>query len=98
MQPPTALAPDQPAAPPDHTQLPDEDGTFGRNFDARTGELLPLAEERAETAEGLLDDARRRLNDETERAENERKRADKAEGQRQRLAEKLRALGIDPEA
>jgi hypothetical protein len=61
-----------------------------RAWDAGTGNVLPLSEERAETAEGLLDDTRRRLYEETERAETERKRAE-------RLAEKLRALGIDPD-
>lgn len=76
-----------------------------RLWDAATGQLLPTADERAEaerrraeaeqqraeTAENLLDDARRRLDEECERAEGERKRAE-------RLAEKLRALGGDPEA
>ena len=83
-----------------------------RVWDAATGQMLPTAEDRAETerlraeterlraeterlraegAESLLDDARRRLDDECERAENERRRAD-------RLAERLRALGIDPDA
>src|SRR4051812_15319900 len=32
MQPPTRLAPDQPASLLDHKQLPDEDGTFVHNF------------------------------------------------------------------
>jgi Uma2 family endonuclease len=76
-----------------------------RVWDAATGLLLPTAEEllkaerqlnqegkqRAETAESLLDDTRRRLEEECERAENERKRAEK-------LAQQLRALGGDPDA
>jgi len=76
-----------------------------RAWDAATGQLLPTPEERAaaerkraederkraEAAESLLDDARRRLDDECERAEDQRRRADK-------LAEKLRALGVDPDA
>jgi Uma2 family endonuclease len=57
-----------------------------RAWDAATGELLPLAEERADnaeeradTAESLLDDTRQLLTEETERAESERKRAQAAE-------------------
>jgi len=83
-----------------------------RAWDAATGQMLSLAEERADTAEGLLDDTRRLLSDETERAETERKRADSAEkqaatdreradsaeGRARLLAEKLRTLGVDPEA
>jgi Uma2 family endonuclease len=76
----------------------DMDIPWLRVWDSATGKLLPLSEERAkaaedraETAEGLLDDTRSLLSDETERAEKERKRADK-------LADKLRELGIDPEA
>lgn len=76
-----------------------------RVWDASTGELLPLAEERAALAEEIVDDARQALNEETERAEAEKKRADTAESsladaqvRLQHLADKLRALGIDPEA
>jgi Uma2 family endonuclease len=69
-----------------------------RVWDAATGALLPLADERADAAESILDDTRQLLNDETERAETERKRADSAEERARKLAEKLRALGIDPEA
>jgi Uma2 family endonuclease len=83
-----------------------------RAWDSATGTLLPLAEERAEIAEGVLDDTRQLLTEETERAEAERKRAEveaeraqaerkRAEAERERaqkFADKLRALGIDPEA
>jgi Uma2 family endonuclease len=69
-----------------------------RVWDAHTGKLLPLLEERtkeaerrAEESEGLLDDARHLLNQET-------KRADSAEERSRKLAEKLRAAGIDPDA
>jgi Uma2 family endonuclease len=62
-----------------------------RVWDAATGKMMPSEEERAETAEALLDDARRRLEEECERAENERRRA-------AQLAERLRALGVDPDA
>lgn len=100
-------------------------GPWLRVWDGDTGKLMPLSEERAETAEALIDESRERLEEETERAESERKRADEAEGQvveekrrvedekkradeekrradgadqrLQQLAEKLRALGIDPE-
>jgi Uma2 family endonuclease len=67
-----------------------------RVWDAATGELLPLADERAETAEGLLVDTRQMLTEETERAEAERKRADTAEqqveSQRKRADEQARLL------
>jgi Uma2 family endonuclease len=69
-----------------------------RVWDAATGQMLPSAEERAEaekkradSAESLLDDFRRQVEEESERAEKERRRAEQ-------LAEKLRALGIDPDA
>jgi Uma2 family endonuclease len=62
-----------------------------RLWDAATGWLLPSEEERAVTAESLLDDASQRLEEECERAESERRRAT-------HLAERLRALGIDPDA
>jgi Uma2 family endonuclease len=69
-----------------------------RVWDADTGKLLTLAEElaeaekkRAESAESLLDDFRRQVEEESERAEKERRRAEQ-------LAEKLRAHGIDPDS
>jgi Uma2 family endonuclease len=69
-----------------------------RVWDSKTGELLLNEEERAEaekqraeTAESLLDDARRRLEEECERAEAERRRAE-------RIAERMRAAGLDPDA
>ena len=82
-----------------------QEGPWLRVWDAATGHLVPTAEERAEaerqradsekrraeTAENLLDDTRRRLDEECERAEDERRRAAK-------LAERLRALGGDPDA
>lgn len=111
-----------------------------RAWDAKTGQLLPSEEERAEAerrakeaereradnAESWLDDAKRRLEEECERAENERREKEKErqekekallaqenerrekekalqeqENERRRaekLAERLRALGIDPDA
>jgi Uma2 family endonuclease len=68
-----------------------------RAWDAHTGDMLPLAEERAEAAEHLLVDARQDLADETERAETERKRADEAERKAERLAARLGELGLAPE-
>ena len=83
-----------------------------RVWDATTGELLPNAEERtqaerqraeeerqraedaserAENAEALVDDFRNLAKEESERAEAERRRAE-------HLAERLRALGLDPDA
>jgi Uma2 family endonuclease len=76
-----------------------------RVWDTATGQLLPREDERAEAekqradmAEGLVDDTRRLLNEETERAEAERKNAEAERKRAEKLAEKLRALGIDPEA
>jgi len=94
-------------------------GPWLRVWDADTGQMILLSEERAEAAEGIIDETRQLLNEETERAEAERKRADeekrRAEDEKrradsvqmtltetqerlQKLAEKLRAQGIDPEA
>jgi Uma2 family endonuclease len=67
---------------------------------------------RAEAAEGLVDDFRREAEQENERAETERRRAELAEKlaedekrlreeaatRAEKLAERLRALGIDPDA
>jgi Uma2 family endonuclease len=83
-----------------------------RAWDSATGAMLPTEGERAEAerqraeaAEALLDDFRREVEQENERAEKERKRADLAEKQAEeadkrsaRLAERLRAMGIDPDA
>jgi Uma2 family endonuclease len=69
-----------------------------RFWDAESGELLPLSDERtaafaerAVEAEGLLDDTRQLLNEAEGRAATAEERARK-------LLEKLRALGIDPDA
>jgi len=69
-----------------------------RVWDAATGKMLPSEEERAEMAEALLDDARRRLEEECERAENERRRAENESRRAAQLAERLRALGVDPDS
>jgi Uma2 family endonuclease len=69
----------------------DMDLPWLRFWDSATGEMLPSEEERAETAESLVDDTRRRLEEECERAEKERRRAEK-------LAERLRSLGLDPDS
>lgn len=69
-----------------------------RVWNAASGEMLLPGEERANIAEDLLVDTRQMLNEETERAEAERKRADTGEERARKLAEKLRALGNDPEA
>jgi Uma2 family endonuclease len=61
-----------------------------RVWDSATGKMIHLSEERAEAAEALIDDARKMRDEETERAEDARKRAD-------RLAAKLRELGVDPD-
>lgn len=75
-------------------------------------ERADAEKERAENAETLLDDFRTQAQEESERAEKERKRAEEAEQQAklakqqaasaqldyQKLTEKLRAAGIDPNA
>jgi hypothetical protein len=55
------------------------------------GNLLLIGEERAEQE-------RQRAEQERQRAEQERQRAEQAEQKAARLAERLRAMGIDPEA
>ncbi|NEQ22245.1 MAG: Uma2 family endonuclease [Microcoleus sp. SIO2G3] len=55
------------------------------------GNLLLIGEERAEQE-------RQRAEQERQRAEQERQRAEQAERKAARLAERLRAIGIDPEA
>jgi Uma2 family endonuclease len=86
-------------------------GPWLRVWDAETGEMILLSEERAEAAEAIIDETRQLLTEETERAEAERKRAEDEKRRadevqttltdtQQRLqimAEKLRALGLDPE-
>lgn len=62
-----------------------------RAWDTPSGKLLPTPEDRADLAESLLDEARKNLEEECERAENERKKKEK-------FAEKLRALGVDPDS
>lgn len=76
-----------------------------RAWDSATGRMLPhpseLAEserQRADAAEALVDDFRREAEHESERAESERKRADDAVRQAEKLAARLRALGLDPDA
>lgn len=64
-------------------------GPWLRVWDADTGKLIPLSEERAETAEALIDETRQMLSEETERAETERKRAE--DEKRRADAEKARA-------
>ncbi len=54
--------------------------------------------QRAETAESLLDDARHRHDEECERAETERRRAEAEQQPAEKLADLLRAHGINPDA
>jgi len=78
-----------------------------RAWDSKSGQMLPNSEERAkaetrradaekeraETAEGLVDEMRLMLNEATDGRENDRKRA---ESHLMTVAERLRAMGIDP--
>ena len=62
-----------------------------RAWDAGTGKMLPIAEENIEDLEAGLEGIRELLDEQVAETEKERKRAE-------RLAAKLRALGINPEA
>ena len=67
----------------------------------RDGEPVPTALERglmAEAAERRTKEEARRADDAARRADDEARRADEAEQQARRLAERLRVLGLDPEA
>lgn len=61
----------------------DMEGAWLRPWDAHTGQMMSLAEERAESAEAALDETRGLLDEQTERT--------------QKLAAKLREMGIDPD-
>ena len=71
--------------------------TWLRWVDA-AGTLLPTGAERALQAEGRERQAKARADDERQRADSERERAQEADARAARLAEKLRALGVDPDA
>lgn len=60
------------------------------------GNLLPTAEERAEQEAQRAQAAIQRAEEESQRAEQEKQRADHEAARNQIMAEKLRALGIDP--
>ncbi len=53
-------------------------------------------QKRADDEQKRADDEQKRADDEQKRADDEQKRADAAQARANRLAEKLRALGIDP--
>ena len=61
-----------------------------RAWDSTTGELLLMAEERAEVAEAGLEETRELLNEQIAETDAARKRA-------ALLTEKLRALGVNPD-
>jgi hypothetical protein len=56
------------------------------------------AEERAEQERQRAEQERQRAEQERQRAEQERQRAEQAEAQVQQLKERLRSLGVDPDA
>jgi Uma2 family endonuclease len=62
------------------------------------GNLLLIGEERAEQERQRAEQERQRAEQERQRAEQERQRAEQAEQKALRLAERLRAMGIDPDA
>lgn len=80
------------------------DGTFEGKRDRwlrwcnRTGAVIPTGFECAEQERQRAEQERQRAEQERRRAEQERQRAEQAEAKAGRLAERLRALGIDPEA
>jgi hypothetical protein len=63
----------------------------------RDGEVLPTGEERAADEKARADNEKARADNEKARADNERARADNEKAHRERLATRLRALGIDPD-
>jgi Uma2 family endonuclease len=69
-----------------------------RPWDAATGKMLPLSAERAEVAEQAIDETRKLLNEEVERSNETRRLLNEEMERSKRLADKLRALGIDPDA
>lgn len=60
------------------------------------GNLILTGAESAAAERKRAEDERKRADDADKRADDERKRADAAQARANRLAEKLRALGIDP--
>lgn len=88
------------------------DAPWLRVWDAATGELLPSLEEAVETAskraaaerkdketaEALASEYKENLKLECERAENERREKENERRRADKLAERLRAAGIDPDA
>lgn len=62
------------------------------------GQVIPTGAEQAETERRRAETERQRAETEQQRAETERQRAEGAEAKAQRLAERLRSMGIDPDA
>ncbi|MEQ9548054.1 MAG: Uma2 family endonuclease [Coleofasciculus sp. G3-WIS-01] len=62
------------------------------------GNLLLIGEERAQLERQRAEQERQRAEQERQRAEQERQRAELAEQKAARLAERLRAMGIDPDS
>lgn len=62
------------------------------------GNLLLTGSEQVEIERALVEQERARAEQERERAEQERERAEQAERKVTQLAERLRAMGIDPDA
>ncbi|QSV61511.1 MAG: hypothetical protein HEQ26_00790 [Dolichospermum sp. DL01] len=62
----------------------------------QAGNLLPWAVEKVEQEQQRTEQERQRAEQESQRAEQERQRAEQERQRAERLAEQLRALGIDP--
>jgi Uma2 family endonuclease len=76
-------------------------GIYLRFFDVHGNLVLTGREDqhrRADDEKQRADDEKRSADKERQRAEDEKQRADDAERRAKRLAERLRALGIDPDA
>ncbi len=91
---------------PNHTQLPESDGTFVKNFQEHAQCIL-LTDSRSTTLQNLHPDGQYaigqdsgiywRETDPTERTDAETVRADREQQQKERLAAYLRSQGIDPD-
>ena len=74
-----------------------QEATWLRWCDTK-GVVIPTGRERADEERRSTITARKRANEEKKRANEEKKRADKTQQRNERLAAKLRELGIDPDA
>jgi hypothetical protein len=79
-----------------HGEYEGMQGTWLR-WKRRDGSLVPTGAERAESEKQRAESEKQRAESEKQRAESEKQRAESEKQRADRLAEKLRALGIDPD-